>query len=278
MFIIPVQSSILTLAMSTFFFACQSSGVDDRPLFGGAGQACFWWRSNQTHKQAWRLHGRSLPDPLVPSATRFHHATYTTLQHAFFACLISFIGAMGNTVFYPNGPSGQPLLTTTACLTTKVKQKLHVMLLPYEPTIEDLQCLAHWIREDPTAYNCMLLIGSLQPVTSKKANHPQLYGILLHSDRIRQCSVTDCLPSDAIQHGWHVYLSFAEQCLIFSHLHASTDLPPVHLPSLSKLGLKVWKHNKEDRFLIVPHCVQSPPRWDEHEPCVSTGDTVVTDV
>ena len=199
----------------------------------------------------------------------------------FFACLMWFLGAMENTIFYPNGPSGQPLLTTTASLTLNddmVKEKLNVILLPYEPTIEDLQCMAHWIREDPIAYNCMLLIGSLQPVTSKKTNHPQLYGILIHSDRIRQRSVTDCLPSDAIQYGWHVYLSFAEQCLIFSHVHASTNLPPVHLPSLSKLGLKVWKHNKEDRFLIVPHCVQSPPRWDEHEPCVSTGETVVTDV
>ena len=215
---------------------------------------------------------------MVPSPTFFCGVLYTKLQHALIACLLWFLGDMDNTRFYPNGPGTLPLFTAAVSMTLDVtdRKTMNVVWVPREPTIEDLHAFAQWIREDSGAWDCMILVGTLHPVGTRKSHtnpYPQLHGILMLAENIRQGEDPALLPIDAIQYGWHVYMCLTNHCLVFSHSHTSTNLPPIALPPLSKLGLKVWRHTKEDRFMVVPHTVNSPlPEWDaSHNAACITG-------
>ena len=122
--------------------------------------------------------------------------------------------------------------------------------------MDELNRIAEWVREDPSACDCMLLVGHLHSVHASKSKtglNPQLYGIMLSATAVRTVPSGTPLTDAAIQYGCHVYLCYNQGRITFSQgiAQSSVQMQPVILPPMSKMGLKVWKRWKEDRFTIA---------------------------
>ena len=188
---------------------------------------------------------------------------YTKLQHALFACLLWFLGEQHSVIFYRNGPENYPTATHR-----DDERTLDIILLPCEPSMDELARIADWVREDPSACDCMLLVGHLHSVHSSKSKtglNPQLYGILLNATAVRSVPTGTPLPDAAIQYGWHLYLSYTQGRIVFSQaiVQSTVQMQPVILPPMSKMGLKVWKRWKEDRFTIASNSIkESLAEWE----------------
>ena len=208
--------------------------------------------------RSWRALSSRCAMPAVdkPTRTFFDGNVYPHIQHAFLACLIR-----------------------TLCGTTRFKYQPHAFPMVYAegsglcPAVTDACMGLHWIANDPshsqlcdfgqhllrTAVRwCMLVIGPMQPVPSRwPPERPQLRGILIDASRFSAGNA--CLPPDAIQPGWYACQA---PHLVFA-LHGECDgraLPPAVLPSLSNMGICLWKY--ADQTYALDGKKRNADAWD----------------
>ena len=173
--------------------------------------------------------------------------------------MLWYVGDRQAVHFYPRGEEYFPTLTTIATVDVDgqppLQRRVNIVLMSHEPSLHDLNCIAHAIREDPTLTDdCVLLVGLLQPVRVKDircSQRPQLHGILIHANKVHGHPLTSCLPEEAVQYGWHAYISHSDHTLVLSSSHDPKHSSPIALPPLSRLGLKVWKRLGHEKYAIL---------------------------
>ena len=212
-------------------------------------------------------------DTAQPSPTVFRDGAYGTLQHALLACLLWFSGGSSSLryTFYPQGVQNFPVLHVSSGSAVGIPDggELDLHLLSEEPTHRDLLSIGAALRERGVP-RCLVLVGTLQPVLGGAvAVRPQLRGLLCHADTLRASGPDGAYPVGAVEHGWYACLTRESQNA--NHLWFARDaqdvrgpLVPAVLPSLSSLGMRLWRCGSQAMYALADKGVPAQGnRWED---------------
>jgi hypothetical protein len=207
--------------------------------------------------------------------TVFRDNVFASLQHAFFACLLSFSGSTTDLQyrFYPNGTHSPPFMVIDNPISVGLDldngMKLSVHMMVSEPSHGQLLQFASQLRR-LGYHKCMLLLGTIKPVNLvKQSSVSEIRGLLLHLDVLLPANDgTSAYPPTALEHGWKVCFNTNDTTLCFAlNGQRTTDngmevLQQATLPSLSTIGLRMWRRGDVAHALMPKNMPYAPHEWD----------------
>ena len=216
----------------------------------------------------------SFHDPTV-----FGDRVFATLQHAFFACLLSFSGGGSSDTqyrFYPNGTNSPPFMiidnpASVGFRSDAETPPLAVHMMSTEPSHPQLLQFASQLRR-LGYHECMLLLGIMKPVnTGKEPNIFDMRGLLLHLDTLVGANDgSGAYPSAALEHEWKVCFNIndgAALCFALNGQRTTNNgtevLQPAILPPLTTIGLRLWRCGDVAHALMPKNAPCTTEEWDK---------------
>lgn len=235
-------------------------------------------KTTSTPKPCWKpLIGRHLSDAALTSPTLYGDSAFASLQHAFFACLLSFSGGGTSGIqyrFYPNGTNSPPFMVIdnpTSVGFPSDTTPLVVHMMSTEPSHPQLLQFASQLRR-LGYHECMLLLGTMKPVNiGKEPNVSDMRGMLLHLDTLVGANDgSGAYPSTALEHGWKVCFTINDGAALCFALNGqrSTEngmevLQTAVLPSLTTIGLRLWRRGDVAHALMPKSTPCTPEEWEK---------------